>query len=259
METRNHPHREAWNKGKLVGQKAQLKPKDIWAIRIHLQNAEQQVTGASQTDFGRRPKVGKGRLVACCHWHQAVLRPERSLRACCMNGSCTSQCRRSTKYGEKAFPNETELPLIDRHEPHVVGSGRQAVEHAEFSRVNAVLGNLKTAISGTYHAFKFGKSTIGSTAVSISESCSLVWSGLRRSLRLGPCRGSGWLRNVANHDYFLRFGSLLRRNDRVPAVVLTLGPLSKGAHSCKRKCGSCSSHRPRRTNAARLQLARSQC
>ncbi len=30
--------REAWNKGKLVGQKAPLKPKEIWAIRIHLQN-----------------------------------------------------------------------------------------------------------------------------------------------------------------------------------------------------------------------------
>lgn len=34
-----HPKREAWNKGKLVGQKPPLKPKDIWAIRIHLQNA----------------------------------------------------------------------------------------------------------------------------------------------------------------------------------------------------------------------------
>jgi len=31
--------REVWNKGKLVGQKPPLKPKDIWAIRIHLQNA----------------------------------------------------------------------------------------------------------------------------------------------------------------------------------------------------------------------------
>jgi hypothetical protein len=39
METREH--RQAWNKGKLVGQKAPLKPKDIWAIRIHLQNAHQ--------------------------------------------------------------------------------------------------------------------------------------------------------------------------------------------------------------------------
>jgi len=36
----NHT-REPWNKGKLVGQKPPLKPKDIWAIRIHLQNAHQ--------------------------------------------------------------------------------------------------------------------------------------------------------------------------------------------------------------------------
>lgn len=28
METREHPLRDAWNKGKLVGQKAPLKPKD---------------------------------------------------------------------------------------------------------------------------------------------------------------------------------------------------------------------------------------
>lgn len=33
--------REPWNKGKLVGQKRPLKPKDIWAIRINLQNAHQ--------------------------------------------------------------------------------------------------------------------------------------------------------------------------------------------------------------------------
>ena len=32
-------NREPWNKGKLIGQKPPLKPKDIWAIRIHLQNA----------------------------------------------------------------------------------------------------------------------------------------------------------------------------------------------------------------------------
>ena len=33
--------RESWNKGKLVGQKPPLKPKDIWAIRIHLHNEHQ--------------------------------------------------------------------------------------------------------------------------------------------------------------------------------------------------------------------------
>ena len=31
--------REAWNKGKLVGQKPPLKARDIWTIRIHLKNA----------------------------------------------------------------------------------------------------------------------------------------------------------------------------------------------------------------------------
>lgn len=34
-------HREPWNKGKLVGQKAPLRPKDIWAIRINLQKDKQ--------------------------------------------------------------------------------------------------------------------------------------------------------------------------------------------------------------------------
>ncbi len=43
------------------------------------------------------------------------------------------------------------------HQRIVVGSGRQSVEHPAFKAVNTVLGNLKTAISGTYHAFDFSK------------------------------------------------------------------------------------------------------
>ncbi len=30
-------HREPWNKGKIVGQKAPLNLKDIWALRVRLQ------------------------------------------------------------------------------------------------------------------------------------------------------------------------------------------------------------------------------
>lgn len=38
METAgNANHREPWNKGKIVGQKAPFKPKDIWALRVRLQ------------------------------------------------------------------------------------------------------------------------------------------------------------------------------------------------------------------------------
>lgn len=32
--------REPWNKGKLVGQKAPLRLRDIWSIRVRLQIAE---------------------------------------------------------------------------------------------------------------------------------------------------------------------------------------------------------------------------
>ena len=39
MESNNHAalHHVPWNKGKLVGQKAPLKQREIWAIRIRLQ------------------------------------------------------------------------------------------------------------------------------------------------------------------------------------------------------------------------------
>src|SRR4030095_13665220 len=33
----NRLHREPWNKGKIVGQKAPFKVKDIWALRVRLQ------------------------------------------------------------------------------------------------------------------------------------------------------------------------------------------------------------------------------
>ena len=44
----NTAQREPWNKGKIVGQKAPFKPKDIWALRVRLQmqgrrNAERQI------------------------------------------------------------------------------------------------------------------------------------------------------------------------------------------------------------------------
>ncbi len=39
----------------------------------------------------------------------------------------------------------------------IVGSGRKSTSMACFSWVNTILGNLKTAISGTYHAFDFEK------------------------------------------------------------------------------------------------------
>ena len=43
------------------------------------------------------------------------------------------------------------------HERVVTGGGKASVELPQFKAVNTLLGNLKTAISGTYHAFDFAK------------------------------------------------------------------------------------------------------
>ncbi|HEY6644124.1 MAG TPA: hypothetical protein VIZ63_18500 [Povalibacter sp.] len=41
MDTNQTSHRAPWNKGKIVGQKAPFKLKEVWAIRIRLQLAGQ--------------------------------------------------------------------------------------------------------------------------------------------------------------------------------------------------------------------------
>jgi ribosomal protein L37AE/L43A len=43
------------------------------------------------------------------------------------------------------------------HERIVTGGGKGSVRLAQFKAINTLLGNLKTAITGTYHAFDFAK------------------------------------------------------------------------------------------------------
>lgn len=43
------------------------------------------------------------------------------------------------------------------HEPHVTGGGTASAKHPSFQAVNIVLGNLKTSLAGTYHAYGFRK------------------------------------------------------------------------------------------------------
>ena len=44
-----------------------------------------------------------------------------------------------------------------QHARHIVGSGKFAVQRAEFRWANTLPGNLKTALNGTYHAFNHAK------------------------------------------------------------------------------------------------------
>ena len=43
------------------------------------------------------------------------------------------------------------------HEPTVTGSGKASARLPQFKAINTLLGNLKTALEGTYHAFDFAK------------------------------------------------------------------------------------------------------
>jgi hypothetical protein len=46
---------------------------------------------------------------------------------------------------------------LAKHEAIVTGGGKQSCEIPQLKAINTVIGNLKTAITGTYHAFKFWK------------------------------------------------------------------------------------------------------
>jgi transposase-like protein len=57
--------------------------------------------------------------------------------------------------GLNCFPAVTQAGAI--HLPEVVGAGRRSTDMPCFTWVNTLLGNLKTALAGTYHAFNFRK------------------------------------------------------------------------------------------------------
>ena len=84
----NRFHREPWNKGKLVGQKAPFKLKDIWALRVRLQ-MEGRVRELALFDLGIDSKLRGCDLVALkvrdvCHGDQvatrAVVMPHKTQR-----------------------------------------------------------------------------------------------------------------------------------------------------------------------------------
>ena len=86
------------------------------------------------------------------------------------------------------------------HEPHVTGGGAASVKNPALLAVNTVLGNIKTSLAGTYHAFGFRKYRIDtlvkcntcSTAGSICARSSDDSHG--RRLRLGRARSARFVR-----------------------------------------------------------------
>src|SRR6187431_1919733 len=74
----NAIRREPWNKGKIVGQKAPFKPKDIWVLRVRLQ-MESRVRELALFNLGIDSKLRGCDLVALrfrdvCHGDQVASR-----------------------------------------------------------------------------------------------------------------------------------------------------------------------------------------
>lgn len=79
MGTADHTYsREPWDKGRIVGQKAPFKLKDIWALRVRLQ-MEERVRELALFNLGIDSKLRGCDLVALkirdvCHGDQVVAR-----------------------------------------------------------------------------------------------------------------------------------------------------------------------------------------
>ena len=74
----NAVRREPWNKGKIVGQKAPFKIKDIWALRVRLQT-QRRVRELAHFNLGIDSKLRGRDLVALkvrdiCHGDQVATR-----------------------------------------------------------------------------------------------------------------------------------------------------------------------------------------
>ena len=76
----NAAHREPWNKGKIVGQKAPFKVKDVWALRACLK-VDSRVRELALFDLGIDSKLRGCDLVGLkvrdiCHGDQVVSRDD---------------------------------------------------------------------------------------------------------------------------------------------------------------------------------------
>ncbi len=112
-ESFNKSHREPWNKGKLVGQKAPFKLKEIWAIRVRLQ-VEHRVRELAMFDLGLDSKLRACDLVKLkvrdiCHGDRvaarAIIMQQKTARP--VQFEITESTQEAVKPGSKT-------PIFDR-------------------------------------------------------------------------------------------------------------------------------------------------
>ena len=96
-----------------------------------------QLSSQGHSQIARFDPVTSFTKEAIGHWAQRYL------------GSATQV----SSDGLNCFPGVEQTGAV--HVPEVVGAGRRSTDMPYFTWINTVLGNVKTALAGTYHAFNF--------------------------------------------------------------------------------------------------------
>ena len=129
----NAVHREPWNKGKIVGQKAPFKVKDIWALRVRLQ-IESRVRELALFNLGIDSKLRGCDLVSLkvrdvCHGDQvasrAVVMQHKTQRP--VQFEITQVARDAVQKWIKQAGLRSEDFLFSESHPRLAASGHSAV------------------------------------------------------------------------------------------------------------------------------------
>lgn len=95
------------------------------------------------------------------------------------------------------------------HEREITGGGKASVLNEKSRAVNTLIGNLKTALTGTYHAIKSSPSMLtatsprcsfASTAATTCQLCSAICFGRWRSHHPLQSAKCALLRFIANQE-----------------------------------------------------------
>ena len=118
------------------------------------------------------------------------------------------------------------------HDREVTRGGKASVLNEKFRAVNTLISNVKTALTGTYHAIKFAKygyrysprSSSASTGAATCGPCSAACCGRLSQRRSSPSGESGLLRFIADQKALCVLLSM-----PITAIAFALAPPSRAA------------------------------
>lgn len=114
-------------------------------------------TGQKKTNSSRRPHVAAVQTTAAGHPLLACLKKLDFTKEAIGEWARKSLCASAEVVSDGLSCFQAVTVVGASHNATVTGGGAASVKLPQFRAVNTLLGNLKTAFSGTYHSFDFEK------------------------------------------------------------------------------------------------------